>query len=167
VSSRQGDEGSIPLFSAKDKMAEWLRQRIANPFFMSSNLILVSTRVVDESGLSRLIWDEELRRFESYLSDKMEVLSNWLARLTVNQVSSEHVGSNPTTSTMALWFYQSTRLSLELFVPNSRNQCHETGKITTVVYPPWTREVAGSNPASQTKLPCSVKATHKTLILGL
>lgn len=29
----------------------------------------------------------------------MEVLSNWLARLTVNQVSPEHVGSNPTSST--------------------------------------------------------------------
>ena len=27
----------------------------------------------------------------------------------------------------------------------------KTGKITVVVYPPWTREVAGSNPASQTK----------------
>ena len=27
----------------------------------------------------------------------------------------------------------------------------KTGKITVVVYPPWKREVAGSNPASQTK----------------
>ena len=28
----------------------------------------------------------------------------------------------------------------------------KTGKITVVVYPPWTREVAGSNPAFQTKM---------------
>ena len=26
----------------------------------------------------------------------------------------------------------------------------KTGKITVVVYPPWTREVVGSNPTSQT-----------------
>lgn len=30
----------------------------------------------------------------------MEVLSNWLARLTVNQVPSGRAGSNPATSTM-------------------------------------------------------------------
>ena len=32
----------------------------------------------------------------------------------------------------------------------SRQYCI-SGKITVVVYSPWTREVAGSNPASQTK----------------
>lgn len=31
-----------------------------------------------------------------------EVLSNWLARQTVNLVSAEHVGSNPTTSTYTI-----------------------------------------------------------------
>lgn len=30
----------------------------------------------------------------------MKVLSNWLSRLTVNQVSPECVGSNPTASTV-------------------------------------------------------------------
>ena len=59
--STDGSEGSIPLPSAKkDKVAEWLRQWSAKSFFMSSNLILVSKI--------------------------LEVLSNWLARLTVNQV---------------------------------------------------------------------------------
>ncbi len=32
------------------------------------------------------------------------------------------------------------------------NTQNKTEKITVVVYSPWTREVAGSNPASQTKL---------------
>lgn len=53
--------GSSLIDIAKDKVAEWLRQRIANPLFMSSILILVSK--------------------------KMEVLSNWLALQTVNLVS--------------------------------------------------------------------------------
>lgn len=36
--------GSTPrVYTPKnDKVAEWLRQRIANPLFMSSNLIFVS-----------------------------------------------------------------------------------------------------------------------------
>ena len=38
-------------------------------------------------------------KFESYISYIMEVLSNWLARLTVNQVSFELGGSSPSTST--------------------------------------------------------------------
>ena len=78
----------------------------------------------------------------------MEVLSNWLARQTVNLVFSKHVGSNPTTSTKTLKGRSSVQLSLEW---DFGFQCLKSGKITTVVYPPWTREVAGSNPASQTK----------------
>lgn len=46
----------------------------------------------------------------------MEVLSNWLARLTVNQVSSEHVGSSPTTSTKHRGVCQNPQLSLEVFI---------------------------------------------------
>lgn len=39
--------------------------------------------------------------FDSHPCLKLEVLSNWLARQTVNLVSKERVGSNPTTSTNA------------------------------------------------------------------
>ena len=46
------------------------------------------TRVVEEFGLSRLIWDEEHVGSNPTYPTVMEVLSNWLARLTVNQVFS-------------------------------------------------------------------------------
>lgn len=37
------------------------------------------------------------------LSQNLEVLSNWLAHQTVNLVSSERVGSSPTTSTKSIY----------------------------------------------------------------
>ena len=37
------------------------------------------------------------------LVSNLEVLSNWLARQTVNLVSSERVGSSPTTSTISIY----------------------------------------------------------------
>ena len=85
----------------------------------------------------------------------MEVLSNWLARLIVNQVSSEHVGSNPTTSTNTVDNSRTLdcllRCSFRLDDELNLNRCLISGKITMVVYPLWMREVAGSSPASQTK----------------
>lgn len=68
--------GSNPIGIAKDKVAEWLKHWSAKPTSMSSNLILVSN---------------------------LEVLSNWLARQTVNLVSKGHVGSSPTTSTIGIY----------------------------------------------------------------
>ena len=78
--------GAFFLHHNYDKVAERGRHQSAKLNFMSSILILVS----------KMEWPDSKLRL------KMEVLSNWLARLTVNQVSSEHVGSTPTTSTIAL-----------------------------------------------------------------
>ena len=51
--------------------------------------------------------------FESHPCLIREVLSNWLARQTVNLISSERVGSSPTTSTKVLQHNgQCIRLSL-------------------------------------------------------
>lgn len=89
----------------------------------------------------------------------MEALSNWLARLTVNQVSSEHVGSIPTASTK----YRSSKARAPDCLSGrygfeSRRYC-KTEKITVVVYPLWKREVASSNLASQTKCSISIVAS--------
>ena len=50
-----------------------------------------------------LVCNTNFYEFEPHPCLKAEVLSNWLARQTVNLVSSEHVGSSPTTSTISIY----------------------------------------------------------------
>lgn len=91
------------------------------------------------------------------MRNNLEVLSNWLARLTVNQVSQQRVGSNPTTSTSTV--ATPPKISggetpkpnclVGFSLPGER--CSSRGvEESGLSRLTWTEEHAGSNPAPPT-----------------
>ena len=154
LSSRWGLVGSIPTPSA----VRWGGRMAKETDCIWCYFVVEICSIWSRFSSKIRYWkeDESPRNLMSLASSSsfkaLEVLSNWLARLTVNQVLTRRVGSNPTTSTKSTtaWFLRLTVSWTWVLKPKSWcffNRVVEESGLSRLI---WIEEHAGSNPAYPT-----------------